>query len=104
MKDFITKEETISEFSFPCNCGCGNLKFTQWKDDGVAFISYNIPAFSAYQNGTWDRIKKALCIFWELVVMGREYRLYEIVIDDNKQIDAFKSFVSKMRHINESHT
>ena len=102
MKKFV-EEELISEFYFPCDCGCGNLKFTQWKDDGVSFISYNISAFDAYQHGTWDRIKKAACIFWELVIMGREYRLYEIVIDDNKKIDEFKRFVSKMRHIDESH-
>jgi len=100
MKGIVT-EEFVSKFSFPCSCGHGELQFTQWKDDGYGYINYVLPAFSSYQIGTLERIGKALSIFWELVVMGREYRLYEIVIEDNEMLQKFRNFVADMRDINE---
>lgn len=92
------KEEYISRFYYECSCGCATLDFSQWKDDGVAFISYNIPAFNAYQNGTWDNIKRRAKIIWN-VLFGKEYRFYEIVIEDNEKLKEFKKFVSEMREI-----
>lgn len=93
------KGESISKFEFECSCGCGELEFTQWKDDGMAFITYNIPAFFAGQKGRWDRIKNGFVIFWNLVFLDREYSLYEIAIEDNEKLKEFKKFVSEMREI-----
>ena len=96
----VVVEELVSKFDYECSCGCGELQFSQWKDDGVAFISYNIPAFFAYQHGTWDNIKRRAKIIWN-VLLGKEYRFYEIVIEDNKTLNEFKKFVSEMRNIDE---
>ena len=91
-------QEKITKFNYECGCGCGELVFEQWKDDGVAFISYNIPAHYAYQNGTWNNIKRTAKLIWS-VITGKEYRFYEIVIEDNKTLQDFKRFVSEMREI-----
>lgn len=93
------KEEIISKFEIECSCGHAELEFSQWKDDGLAFISYNLPAFGATQEGRWDRIKRGLKAFWYLVVLDKEYTLYEIVIENNEQLKAFKKFVSEFREI-----
>lgn len=98
MKDH---EEIISKFEIECSCGHAELEFSQWKDDGISFISYNIPAFYAGQSGRWDRIKNGLKAFWNLVILDKEYTLYEIAIEDNKKLKEFKEFVSKMREIEE---
>lgn len=98
---YVMKEDLITKFNYECSCGCGELQFSQSKDDGVAFISYNIPAFFAYQHGTWDSIKRRAKIVWN-VLMGKEFRFYEIVIEDNKTLDDFKRFVSEMRSIDEA--
>ena len=91
-------EEVMSKFYYECDCGCGELQFSQCKDDGVAFISYNIPAYFAYQFGTWYRIKRSSKIIWS-ILLGREYRFYEIVIEDNKRLKEFKKWVSEMKEI-----
>ena len=94
------KEEIISKFCFECSCGCGELVFSQWKNDGIAFISYNIPAFYAYQRNLWEVIKHRTKIIWS-ILGGKEYSLYEIVIEDNETLKRFKKFVSEMTEIEE---
>lgn len=98
---YVVVEDLVTKFNYECSCGCGEMVFSQWKDDGVAFISYNIPAFVAYQNGTWDNIKRRVKIIWN-ILLGKEYRFYEIVIESNKILNDFKRFVSEMREIDET--
>lgn len=94
------KEEIITKFEIECSCGDGaELEFSQWKDDGISFISYKMPAYYSAQYGRWDRIKNGLKAFWNLVVLDKEYTLYEIVIEDNQKLKDFKKFVSEMREI-----
>lgn len=93
-------EKTNTEkFFFDCSCGCGVLEFSQWKDDGISFIQYLVPAFTSHQENGWDKMKRRLEIFWNLVVLGKEYSLYEIVIEDNEKLRKFKEFVSNMKEI-----
>ena len=40
-----------------CGCGCGFLELGQLDDGEELFLSYNIPAFDAYQNGGWKDLK-----------------------------------------------
>jgi hypothetical protein len=99
-KKYLVVEDLVTKFNYECSCGCGEMQFTQWKDDGVSFISYNIPAFHAYQRGLWDTIQRRSKIIWN-VLLGKEYRFYEIVIDNNKTLQEFKRFVSSMAEVNE---
>ena len=94
-------EEEITRFQIECSCGCSELKFTQWKDDGISFISHVIHSFTAQQQGRFDRIKTAFKIFWNLAVLDKEYEMYEIVIDNNETLNRFKKFVSEMVEIKE---
>ena len=93
------KEEIISEFIYNCGCGCGSLQFTQWKDDGIAFISYVVPAWYASQ-GLYGGWKNALKIIWN-ILRGRQHYFYEITIEDNETLRKFKDFVANMREIKE---
>ncbi len=96
------QEEIISKFEIECSCGHAELEFSQWKDDGISFIIYKIPAYTSAQQGRLDRIKNGLKAFWNLVVLDKEYTFYEIVIEDNKKLKEFKKFVSEMREIEET--
>lgn len=93
------KEELISKFTYECSCGCGELQFSQWKDDGIAFISYMVPAWVAAQ-GEYGGFKNALKIIWNLI-RGKEHYFYEITIEDNETLHRFKEFVANMRDIDE---
>jgi hypothetical protein len=95
------KETLITKFDVDCDCMCGQLQFSQFKDDGIALISYNIPAFDAYQNGTWEIIKRRAKIIWN-VLLGKDYRFYEVLIEDNKTLNDFKRWVSEMKEIDEN--
>jgi hypothetical protein len=91
------KEELISKFVYECSCGCGELQFSQWKDDGLASISYVIPAWYA---GSYSGFKKAIKIIWN-VLRGKQYCFYEITIQDNDNLRKFKEFVANMQEIKE---
>ena len=91
------KEEIINKFVYECSCGCAELQFDQWKDDGMAFISYVIPAW--YASG-YTGLKNALKIIWT-VLRGKQYYFYEIVIDDNDTLRRFKEFVANMQEIDD---
>lgn len=92
------KEELISKFIYECSCGTEELQFTQWQDDGIAFISLRIPAW--YADG-YTGFKNALRIIWN-ILRGRQHRFYELVIEDNETLRKFKKFVADMREIDES--
>jgi hypothetical protein len=87
--------ETVDKFPLECSCGCGELHFTQWKDDGVVFLSYVIPAFCAHNYAGFKNVWK---IIWN-ILRGKEYCFYEIIIEDNKKLQEFKKFVADMRDI-----
>ena len=91
------KEEIINKFVYECSCGCGELHFTQWKDDGMAFISYVIPAWHA---SGYTGFKNALKIIWS-IIRGKQYYFYEIVIEDNDTLHRFKEFVANMQEIDD---
>jgi len=78
-----------------CGCGCGFLQLGQFDDGEELYLDYNIPAFNAYQNGMWDRFKRASSIIWT-ILRGKEYTLFEIVLDTKSDVHAFKNFVSQI--------
>jgi hypothetical protein len=94
----MKQEELISKFDFQCSCGCGELQFSQWKDDGLAFIQYVIPVLYANEyNNSW---KNRFKIIWN-VFMGKHHCFYEIVIEDNETLRRFKQFVAGMKEIDD---
>jgi len=92
------KEDLVSKFSYECSCGCAELRFVQWKDDGIAFIDYVIPAWYA---GSYSGFKNAAKIIWS-ILRGKQYYFYEICIEDNETLRKFKDFVANMQEIDES--
>lgn len=90
------------EISVKCSCGCGVLELSQWKDDGMSFISYYVRAFDSSQETVWDKFKERIKILWNVVILGKKHYFYDVVIDDNKTLDELKKFVSEMGKINEN--
>jgi len=74
-----------------CEDHCGNLTIDRWDEDGFTeyFVSYNIPAFYAFQPGGWHEFKEKLKFFW-FILTGKEYRLYELILHE----DTFEEFVN----------
>jgi hypothetical protein len=83
-----------------CSCGCGVLIIEQDLPSGDVFLSYNIPAFYAYQDNVFTRLKKNWSLIWSILT-GKRYELYELIIIDNNKLQEFKSFVGSMRDIKE---
>jgi hypothetical protein len=81
-----------------CNCGCGMLKVEQFKDDGYTILSYYVQAFGVHQETAWDKFKSRVRMAWD-ILRGKEYRLYEIVIESDDDLNRLKAFVSQMRPI-----
>ena len=75
-----------------CDCGCGEFVVMPPydKDDDSFILSYNIPAFYAYQFN-WESLK----IIWT-ILRGRQYSLYELVVRRKE----WKGFI---RSLNESY-
>jgi len=91
----------INKFSIDCLDGCGSLHLSQFKDDGVSIIAFHIASFYSRQDTFFTNFKKGIKMFWHLFVMGREYQLYEILIESNKKLNEFKRFVSELEEIDE---
>lgn len=73
-----------------CEDHCGNLTIDRWDEDDFTeyFVSYNVPAFIAGQSDLWYSIKERLKFFW-LILTGKEYRLYELILHK----ESFEDFI-----------
>jgi hypothetical protein len=85
-----------SEFYIECHCGCGTLQIVNSRDKEDVFLNYLIPAFYSNQDGILSIMKKRLSILWKVVVLGKEYLLYDIVIADHKKLQEFKNYVASL--------
>jgi hypothetical protein len=90
LRQDLTNAEVIE-----CECGCGMLRAEQFKDDGYTILSYYVHAFGVYQDTIWDKIKRRVGMAWD-ILRGKEYRLYEIVIESDESLNKFKAFVAQM--------
>lgn len=96
MDDFEDKKAV----SFECNDGCGLLKIShsKWHNDDYIFINYFLPAFYAFQYGFWEMLKKRFKIALT-ILLGKEYTLYEIILENPEEIENFyqemKKFIEK---------
>jgi len=93
------EDTLVGEINIKCSCGCGVLEISQWKDDGMAFISYYVRAFDSSQETAWDKFRERIKILWNVVVLGKKHYFYDVVIDDNKTLNELKKFVSEMREV-----
>ena len=86
MKETLEKDK---RYLLPCVCGCGVLEFIREKDkdDDILYLSYFPAGFYVHQRSFRKRIKS----IWNLI-RGKEYRLYDIVVDYNK----FKDFAKEL--------
>lgn len=91
-----------SEFYLECWDGCGTLQIVSGWDEEDVFINYLIPAFASHQDGILSIIKKRLSILWKVVILGKEYLLYDIVISENKKLEEFKDYVASLEIKNDS--
>jgi hypothetical protein len=86
-------ENKVSLLVAECDCGCGIIRFTDYKDDGDFLIEYYISNFYGKQDGVfktiWNRIK-----FAYYVLTGREYDLYDVLLTD-KKAQEFKKNLKK---------
>jgi hypothetical protein len=82
-----------------CDCGCGILQLEKFDWDGQEelTISYNLPAFYAYQSPGTYSIKERLKLIWAAIT-GKQYRLYEIIID-GKNLEDFKQKITEFLEI-----
>ena len=99
----IVKKDWVNEATIRCNCGCGEMQFAVWdRSSGYPYgcLSYNLPAFYAYQRPWLERAKEGIKIIWA-VISNKQYRLFEVTIfeEDNEQIRKFKEFAASIPEI-----
>lgn len=90
--------KSVTEEILQCSCHCGILKVEQFYSDGYSILSYYPMAFNERQDGFFKRLWRKISMAAS-ILMGKEYRLFEIVIDNNEDLNRFKYFVSQMRDI-----
>ena len=82
----------------PCDCGCNIVTFNRWPkqeygknsiDPETIIISNYWLGFYANQNSVLSILKGRLKAIW-YVIRGKEYELYDIVIDNEEDIQKFK--------------
>lgn len=91
-----------NKFYIECDCTCGTLEISNTWDKEFVSFSYLITAFYSHQETIWDRIGKRLSIFWNVVIFGKEYRLYEILISESEKLQEFKNYVNSLEIKNDS--
>jgi hypothetical protein len=74
MKNPVT--ENFEETSLTCSCKCGSLDVEYWNDGDGIVLSYNIPAFYAFQETFWKRFKINGDLIWSILT-GKRYRSEE---------------------------
>jgi hypothetical protein len=87
--------ENFEETTLSCSCKCGSLDVEYWKDEDGIILSYNIPAFYAFQETFWNRFKTNAGLIWSILV-GKRYRLYELALDTKSEVEKFKAFVAEI--------
>jgi hypothetical protein len=82
--------EQNKQLFIQCNDYCGIIQLEEWDWEGQkeVFISYNLPAFYAYQSPGWSGIRERLHLIWAAIT-GKQYKLYEIILD-GKNLEDFK--------------
>jgi len=78
-----------------CSCGCGTIDFGYYIDEKEFYISYNIPAFYSHQGNIFKILFRRLKLAW-FILLGKEYCLYETVIESQEILDNFKNFISEI--------
>ncbi len=87
--------EQKNEFFIQCKYGCHNgLIFTWEKDEESLWINVVESKWYSSQRGLLRRIKEKLRRLW-FVLRGKEYSLFEMVVDGDK-LEEFKEFVASL--------
>lgn len=89
----LTYDKMVDEILLPCDCGCGILQATRFKDDPIddqlVILNYFYSAHTIESVGIFrklvERIKGAI-----FVLFGKRYQLYEIVLSGEKKSEFIK--------------
>lgn len=82
-----------NSFQLDCDCGCNKIVFSYW--DGELVISHYALSFYRHQKSIWNTIKTRISLLW-CIITGKEYRLYETVIPENK-FEEFKIYINNVK-------
>jgi len=94
----IKEYKEIGRINIECSCGCSSLAIEQRQgEDGPEeiYISHKISSFYALQKPGKTKFKEALKIIW-CILRGKEYYLYEIVLNSKDQISNFKKTIAQL--------
>lgn len=86
-------DKMVDEILLPCDCGCGILQATRFKDDPIddqlVILNYFYSAYTTESVGVLkklaERIKGAF-----FILFGKRYQLYEIVFSGEKKSEFIK--------------
>jgi hypothetical protein len=86
-----------NKFNIECECGCAILSFADFTDEPnekYIIMSHYGSTFAEKQMGVFETIKRRVALAWHMLT-GKEYRLYDIVIEKEK-FKEFKKFINKI--------
>ena len=87
-----------NSFDVSCSCGCSLMRVSQYKSKKgfeEVYIESFIPSFYALQTPGWNKFKNALKMIW-CILRGKEYWLFEIVVNQKESIIALKKAVASL--------
>lgn len=80
--------------------GVSVMEIEQFKSDGVVYINFLTPNFYSMQGSWFERFWKAVKLAF-FILIGKEYALHTIGIEDNNKLQEFKKFVSQMGDVDD---
>jgi len=89
---YSNENEDIRKIIVECDCGCGSLEISQWKDDGTVWIGYNDDAFTSHQRPIRTAIKNYFKRLWCSLV-GKDYLFFDLSIIHKKTITDLKEAI-----------
>jgi hypothetical protein len=89
---YSNENEDVRKIFVECDCGCGAITISQWKDDGIVCIGYSEDAFGSHQQPVRTATKKYLKRLW-CALLGKDYLFFDVSIINKKTITDLKEAI-----------
>ena len=89
---YSNENEDVRKIFVECDCGCGSLTISQWKDDGTVYIGYSEDAFGSHQRPIRTAIKGYFKRLW-CALVGKDYLFFDVSIIHKKTITDLKEAI-----------
>lgn len=92
---YIGENEHSTKILIQCDCGCGIIDITQFKDDNVVYIGYLKQGFYQHQTPIFRSIYEYLRSVW-YAIRGKDYLFYDMMLQP-KNVKELKNAIASLK-------